>query len=436
MSDTATTGHRIDEESDVALAITGRKPTRAARITPAFRATETTRQRLLGIVDGGALSAWYGGSYSHAFEDQFATYHGVSHACAVNSGTAALHTAIAAAGVEPGDEVIVPSACFFTAATAVLQQNAIPILADCCADDLGLDPAQLPALVTARTRAILVTHMYGYPARIREVCELAQQRGLIVIEDCGQSVGARIDGRTVGVFGDFGCFSLASPRKHISVGEGGVVIARDPVFAQRVRRLVNKGKDNGWYTQRMMGYSYTMPELTAAVALQGLEELEQEIARRRDVAQCYDEVLADSGLELEVVAPSLRHVYFRKLIRLPNDSVHLRDWMVRAIEAENVSAKPPHLPLHRLSWLVEQRAYARGCPFTCHRANDAPVNYRTAHLPVTDRELDRIIDLETGPGMTQEDAFVSADAVRRIWDFICGHRTRAEEMARACGPYE
>ena len=247
-----------------------------------------------------------------ALKEHFRDYHGAAHAVAVNSGTAALHTAIAATGIGPGDEVIIPSACFFTAATAILQQNAIPVLADCRKDDLGLDPDRLSELISPRTRAVMIVHMYGYPARVHEICEIAERNGLLVIEDCGQSLGASLDGQKVGTFGDFGCFSLASPRKHISVGEGGVVLTREPSSGKALRRIANKGKDDGWFTQRIMGYSYVMSEFPAIIGLQGLEELEQEIERRILASRAYDEVLQWSELELEIVPGEIRHALLPK----------------------------------------------------------------------------------------------------------------------------
>ena len=415
------------------LAILGERPARPKRIVPAFRADAATRERVAGLLDGGTLSDWYGGPWCRAFEERFAAAHGVGHAAAVNSGTAALHAALAAAGIGPGDEVILPSACFFTAAAAILQQNAIPILADCEPERLGVDPGLLDALLTPRTRALMVVHMYGYPSDIHALAAWARAHRLVLIEDCGQCLGAEVGGKKVGTFGDFGCFSLASPRKHISVGEGGVVTTANDDAAKALRRVVNKGKDNGWFTHRVMGYSYILPEFPAIVGLQGLSELEGEIERRRTAAAAYDRALEGTGMELEEVPADVRHVYFRKLVRLPVELTHLRDWFVAAVEAENVSAKPPHAPLHRIGWLMDREAYPRGCPFTC--GHGRVIDYRAQTFPVTDRELDRIVDLETGPGLSAEQAEVSAAAVRRVWEFVRDRTEHAESLAEAYGAY-
>jgi perosamine synthetase len=381
----------------------------------------STRQRAIDLLDEGQFSDWYGGTHARAFEEAFAAYHGVRHAIAVNSGTAALHAALAAADVGPGDEVILSTASFVTAASAVLQQGAEVVLGDIEPAGLTLDAAALPALITPRTRAILPVHLYGYPCNMSQICGLAAQHGLTVIEDCGQAHGARRAGRPVGTFGHLACFSFASPRKHIAVGEGGMILTNDDRLAEECRQVVNKGKRDGWRTHRRMGYSYVMGEFEAILGLGGLARLDSEIERRRAAAAVYVHMLRASGLEVDPDPADCTHVYFRKVIRLPDEFAPWRDWFVEALRAEHVSAVPPHVAIHDVHWFATAPPYPPGYPFLSSSRSGGGIR-KTLRLPRADREWARLLDVETGPGMTPEDAKVSAEGILKVWHYLQDHR--------------
>jgi perosamine synthetase len=409
------------------LAILGGKPTRSAKVAPLFRGTAETKKRIAEILDGGLLSDFYGGPICAEFEESFARSFGVSHAVAVNSGTAALHCAVAATGVGPGDEVLVPTACFFTAATAVIQQRAVPVLIDSTPGSLHIDLDQAADQITQRTRAVIAAHMYGHPGDLVALRRFADRHHLALIEDSCQAHGARFNDLPAGTVGDVGCFSFAAPRKHMNTGEGGMVVTNDPETARLVRQLANKGKLNGWYTHRMMGYSYSMPEICAIIGLQGLRELPTEVACRQAAAAEYDDVLNDSGLETDGPAPGVEHSYFRKVVLLPRGYEKIRDWMVRAIEAENVSAKPPHAALHTIPWLRDFM------PFTSGDALDGKVV--RSEFPVADDVLPRLLDMETGPGLSRQEARTSASAVAKVWQWVRRHHDLAFELAGKSGRY-
>lgn len=395
------------------LAILGGRPARDKRITARFISSEKTRRRVLALIDGQVLSDFYGGPYAHAFEEAFSAYHGSRHAIATNSGTAAMHTALLAEDVGPGDEVIVPTFCFFTAASTVLQQNATPVLCDCRPDSLGIDVEQMKGLITDRTRAIMVVHLNGYPADIKAVCAVAAAREIPVIEDAAQAHGATVDGRKVGTFGSYGCFSFGSPRKHIAVGEGGMVMTDDDARAVELRRITYKGKDNGWFTQKRLGHTYGLPEFEAILGLQGLGNLDAEIEARRAASRAYDVVLEGSGLDVDHAPANLTHVHFRKIVRLPRGMEDVRDFMVAAIKAENISASPLHAPVHRIAWIVD--ALRRRSP-----------ERNFTHFPVTDAEFSRIIDLESGPCLSEAEARRSAEGVLKVWTWIEANRDRVK----------
>lgn len=411
------------------LAIFGGSPIRRARVRPVFHGSEKTRHRVDSILSGGILGDFYGGRWLGEFERSFSSAVGCSFAIGVNSGTAALHVAVGALGLGWGDEVLLPTACFFTAATAVLQEGATPVAVDGVPGSLEIDLEKAELALTSRTRAMIVAHMYGFPTDMSSVMGFAREHGLQVIEDACQSHGARYMGRFTGTIGDVGCFSFASPRKHIAVGEGGMVVTNSEEIGIRARKLANKGKANGWYTNDLMGYSYTMPEVSAVLGLQGLDELDPEVERRRRASSVYEGVFAGTEVEFDVVPANRYHSYFRKVVRFPDIDALTRDWIVRAIEAENVSAKPPHTPLHRIAWLA--RGSREG------GVRNRPTGWHGIHgdYPVVDSEMPRTIDLETGPQLSMEDAELSALAVSKVWNWVRCHRREVMDLASAIGPY-
>src|SRR5215469_16866975 len=183
-------------------------PARPAPIKPAYRVSEATRERIREIIDDGCFADWYGGPVAREFEAEFAAAIGAGFAVAVNSGTSALHVAVAAAGIGPGDEVIVPAAAYISAASVVVQQGAVPVVCDIEESSCTMDPERLEAHVTPRTRAIIPVHFWGCPSDMDALAGVAARHDLIVIEDCGQSHGSTAGKRTTGSIGRFGCFSF------------------------------------------------------------------------------------------------------------------------------------------------------------------------------------------------------------------------------------
>jgi perosamine synthetase len=284
--------------------------------------------------------------------------------------------------------------------------------------------------ITPNTRAIMPVHLYGYPSDMEEICRFASEQNLMIIEDCGQSHGAQIMGKYVGTMGHLGCYSFAAPRKHINVGEGGMVITNDDTLAQICRQVVNKGKDDGWMTYRRMGFSYTMPEFTAIVGLQGLAFLDEEIEHRRKAAQVYSDMFASTSLTSEPDPSDRKHTYFRYVLKLPPEFTRWRDWFIDAIMAENISIRPPHLAVHCIDWLRQQNAYRNGCPYTCQHLmqNGVPWPQR---LPVADRELPTVVDIETGPGLSEDDARLTARGIVKVWTYLQDHANEIEPTSHA-----
>jgi dTDP-4-amino-4,6-dideoxygalactose transaminase len=265
-------------------------------------------QAVLECLDSGWLTM---GPRTNAFEQGLAEYVGTPNAITVSSGTAALHLALLAAGIGEGDEVIAPAFTFVASASAARFVGAVPVLCDVkSAYDFNIDPADVERRITPRTRAVVAVHFCGYPADVLALRELCDERGLILIEDCAQAIGARIDdeGRQVGTVGELGAFSFFS-KKQLCVGEGGMVSTADEDFAARVRLFRSHAMTSSTWDRHRghdpaydvvdIGFNYRLDEPRAAFGLSRLGRLAENIDARRAVVRAYRERLADvPGIEL------------------------------------------------------------------------------------------------------------------------------------------
>ena len=265
-------------------------------------------QAVLDCLESGWLTM---GPRTKAFEEALAGYVGTPHAVTVSSGTAALHLACLAAGIGAGDEVIVPAFTFIASASAVRYVGATPVLCDIRGPhDFNLDPEDVAARITPRTRAVIAVHFCGYPADVLALRSLCDERGLILIEDCAQAISAQVDesGRQVGTVGELGAFSFFS-KKQLCVGEGGMVTTADDELAASVRLLRSHAMTSGTWERHSgrtdtydvvgVGYNYRIDEPRAALGLSRLQRLEADIDRRRALVRSYRERLAGiPGLEI------------------------------------------------------------------------------------------------------------------------------------------
>ncbi len=245
----------------------------------------------------------------HAFEEQFAAYTGCTHAIGVNSGTSALHLAFLAAGIGPGDEVIVPAMTFVATASAVDYTGATPVLVDVAPGRYTMDPAAIAARITPRTKAIVPVHLYGQPADMDPILAIARQHNLLVIEDAAQSHGAEYKGRRCGSIGDIGCFSFYPGKNLGAYGEGGAVTTNRDDFAETVRVLRDWGqRTKGRHD--LKGFNYRMEGVQGAVLGVKMAHIEAWTKARRSHAAHYAEVLAGiPDLTLPATDDDVRHVY-------------------------------------------------------------------------------------------------------------------------------
>lgn len=316
-----------------------------------------------------------------AFEREFAEgLVGGRTSVAVSSGTSGLHLGLLAAGVGPGDEVIVPSFTFAATANSVALTGATPVFADIEPDTFCLDPAVVAAAVTERTRAIMPVHLYGHPADMTALREVADAHGFDVFEDAAQAHGASLNGRRVGTFGRFAMFSLY-PTKNMTSGEGGMVTCDDDV-AHRVRLLRNQGMERQ-YANEVVGFNARMTDIHAAIGRVQLTKLAGWTAQRQANAAFLDAHL--EGVVTPPVRPGAVHVYHQYTIRLAGSSGPERDRFVAALKDEHQVGSGVYYPIpnHRLASLEH---FAPGL-----------------ELPVTERAAAEVLSLPVHPALEQAD---------------------------------
>jgi dTDP-4-amino-4,6-dideoxygalactose transaminase len=282
------------------------------------------------------------GSEVAAFEAEFANYSGARSGVAVNSGTSALHLALLAAGIGAGDEVITVPFTFVATVAAITYAGARPVFVDIDPRSYTMDVTQIEHLITKRTKAILPVHLYGQPADLDAILEIARRHHLVVIEDAAQAHGAEYKGRRVGSIGDLGCFSFYPTKNLGACGEGGMVVTNRPEYDRAIRLLRDWGQEKKYYPI-VKGYNYRMEGLQGAILRVKLRHLEAWTEARRALAARYDALLTGSGAQTPQVMAYARHVYHVYAIRTPEREVVQQALMARGIQSAVHYPFPVHL---------------------------------------------------------------------------------------------
>jgi perosamine synthetase len=326
------------------------------------------------------------------FERSVASYAGASDAVAVSSGTGGLHLCIRALGIGEGDEVLVPSFTFIAAANAIRYERAQPVFVDIEPQMLNLDPAKIEAAITSRTRAIMVVHTFGWPAEMSSIVEIARARGLLIIEDACEAVGAEYDGRKAGTIGDVGVFAFY-PNKQITTGEGGAIVTRDSKLAGRLRTLRNQGRDSSidWFDCSELGYNYRISEMNCALGVEQMKRIDEVLARREAVARSYHSRLSGNpNLVLpELSMPRRRISWFVYVIRLSSrfDRSH-RDWIWREMRSRGIGCGRYFAPIHL------QPIYRTAAAGRADLCNTEAIADRVLALPffnqITENQIDEV----------------------------------------------
>lgn len=325
-----------------------------------------------------------------AFEQDFAAFQSVQHCVGVNSGTSALHLALLAAGVEPGDEVVTTPMTFVATVAAILYTGAKPVFVDVDPQHYTIDPGQIENVITNRTKVILPVHLYGQPADMDPLLDLARKHRLIVIEDAAQAHGAEYKGRRVGGIGDMGCFSFYPGKNLGAYGEAGAITTNNPDFAKTIRMLRDWGAERK-YEHKLKGYNYRMEGIQGAVLRVKLRHLEAWTEARRALGALYDQFLQNSGVQIPKVASYSRHVYHVYAIL-----VKQRDEMQKRLLERNI-----HTGIHYPIPVHMQEAYAD----LGYKAGDFPVSERIGH---TELSLPMFAEL------TSDEVRQVADAVQSL----------------------
>ncbi len=281
------------------------------------------------------------GSEVAAFEEAFARYCGVEHAIGVNSGTSALHLALVAAGVGPGDEVITVPHTFVATVAAIEYSGARPVFVDIDPRYYTMDPGKIERAITSRTKAILPVHLYGQVADMDPILDIARRRGLVVIEDAAQAHGAEYKGRRAGSLGDLGCFSFYPGKNLGAYGEGGAVVTRNAEFAAKIRMLRDWGQ-KAKYNHVIKGFNYRLEGLQGAILRVKLKYLEQWTESRRAHAALYSRLLAGAAVTPEA-RPDSRHVYHVYAIRSRNRAKLQEELAAQGIQTGIHYPVPVHL---------------------------------------------------------------------------------------------
>jgi dTDP-4-amino-4,6-dideoxygalactose transaminase len=307
-----------------------------------------------GVLESGHF---VGGPEVTALEKEFASYCGARHGVAVNSGTSALHLALLASGIQPGDEVITVPFTFYATVAAIGYVGATPVYVDIHPATFNIDPARIEAAITARTRAILLVHLYGQCADMDPILDIARRHKLIVIEDAAQAHGAEYHGRRAGSMGDIGCFSFYPTKNLGAAGEGGMLTTNNPEYARTAALLRSWGEEQR-YRPTLKGFNYRLPAIQAAILRVKLQRLEAWIEKRRARAAEYDHLLEGSGITLPHKLDDSRHVYCLYTIRATD-----RDALQQSLEAAGIQTAVHYpLPIHLMPAYADARYKAGDFP--------------------------------------------------------------------------
>jgi len=371
--------------------------------------------RVAEAIRSGTLTSTKG-NFTRSFQDRFAALCGAKHAWACASGSAAIHAAVAAIDPEPGDEIISTAITDMGALAPILYQGAIPVFADVDPRSCNLTAETIQARLSPRTKAVVVTHLFGNPCEMRDIVALARQRKLAVIEDCAQSFLARSGGKQVGTIGTLGAFSLQQG-KHITTGEGGIVVTDDPGLARRCFLFINKawGYGDAKPDHYFLALNYRLSELQGAVALAQLEKLEWSVRQRQKMAARLSGLLDGvPGIETPWVAAGNEHVYWRYCLRvdskaIPGGSPELG----RRLKERGIACAPRYIqkPAFQCEVFRAQRTFGNSrWPFTLARKE--AVDYSAARFPGTFAALEGLLVLPWNERYTEEIVDALAHEIR------------------------
>lgn len=336
------------------------------------------------------------GSEVSSFEEEFSEYCQAQYGIGVNSGTSALHLALLAAGIGPGDEVITVPFTFVASVAAIYYTGAKPVFVDIDPSTFTIDVKAIEGAITEKTKAILPVHLYGQPADMDPILEISRRHGLVVIEDAAQAHGAEYKGNRVGSLGDMGCFSFYPGKNLGAYGEGGMVVTSNADYVRTIRMLRDWGAEQK-YQHVLKGYNFRMEGIQGAVLRVKLRHLEAWTEARRTAAAYYDEMLSGSGVSMPQAKPNVRHVYHIYAIRTQQRS----QWQ-KALQAKGIQTGIHYpIPVHLLP------AYA-------------DLGYKRGDFPHSEQAADEVLSLPMFPELSRAQCKEVSEAVIMLVNKVSG----------------
>ena len=342
------------------------------------------------------------------FEEDFARYLGCRHAIAVNSGTAALHLALDAIGIKEGDEVILPTMTFAATAEVVLYFKANPVLVDCQGDTLNLDPTQIEASITSKTKAIIPVHIAGQPCNMDEILKISRRHNLRVIEDAAHALPASHNGHTIGTIGDITCFSFYVT-KTITTGEGGMATTENSDWAERMRMMSLHGishdawkrytKEGSWYYEILSpGFKYNLTDIAAAIGIEQLKKCNEFWEARQRIAANYAKAFADlREIQVPACRNDVQHAWHLFVIQLSLERLKInRNQFIEALREKEIGTSVHFIPLHLHPYYRDR------------------FGYKPEDFPSASEVFERIVSLPIYPGMTEANVRDVIVAVRKL----------------------
>ena len=352
------------------------------------------KEAVIGVLDSGLLAQ---GAKVGDFEKRFADYCGIKHAVAVNSGTAALHTACHVLGIGPGDEVITTPFTFVATANPILMTGAKVIFTDVKSDTYNLDPLELEKKITPKTKAIIPVDLYGQPYDYRAVKKLAQKHSLLIIEDACQAVGADLAGKKTGALGDIGCFSFYAT-KNMMTGEGGMLTTNNKLLSEKAKQFRHHGQsEQKRYTYSDLGYNYRMTDISAAIGLSQLKKID--ILNNKRIANA--EFLADGirgikGLITPFAKSDCRHVFHQFTLRITKDFKVSRDQFLQILKEKKIFCGIYYpKPLHLQPYFKK-------------------IGYKRGDFPVAEKASREVVSLPVHPYLRKEELNYIIKAIKSI----------------------
>ena len=370
------------------LAINGGKPVREKPFIKWPIYNDRERELLLNVLeshDWGIIS----GDKNREFEEKFSKFQDAKYTITVCNGTVALRIALFAAGVGPGDEVIVPSYTFVATATTVIESNAVPVFADIDENNFNIDPNSVEQLINERTKAIMPVHFGGAPADMDKIMEIARKHNLVVIEDAAQAQGSEWRGKKVGTIGDAGTFSFQLS-KNMTAGEGGAIVTNDSTINDKIRSFYNCGRkpNNPWYLHFEIAGNYRITEFQSAILLAQLEREAENIAIRNRNAKYLDELLSGiDGIEPIIYPDHVKSSYYLYIFKYDKSAFSglPKDKFVSALDAEGIPVIAGYpFPLYKQPIFRDKKFWPNGCPLSCHLYN-GEIDYTRINHPISEK---------------------------------------------------